>query len=173
MSTKPSETIYWSTVCLDDWQLHVAANEEGVIFVGSNNRPLAELEAWARAKYAKHTLVRDDSRLQPFADELMQYLQGKLSQFTAPVFYEGTPFQEAVWKALADIPYGETKSYSDIAQAIQKPGAVRAVGAAIGANPVLITIPCHRVIGKNGALTGYRGGMAMKAKLLKLEQQAP
>ncbi|MCZ2991702.1 MGMT family protein, partial [Acinetobacter baumannii] len=71
---------------------------------------------------------------------------------------------------LCDIPYGQTRSYSDIAQQIQKPTAVRAIGRAIGANPILITVPCHRVIGKNGSLTGYRGGMEMKTQLLELER---
>ena len=72
--------------------------------------------------------------------------------------YKGTSFQMAVWNALCQIPYGQTFTYSDIANQIGKPAAVRAVGAAIGANPLLITVPCHRVIGKSGALTGYRGG---------------
>ncbi len=89
--------------------------------------------------------------------------------FTIPFDFHGTTFQLDVWKALSEIPYGQTKSYSEIANQIQKPRAVRAVGSAIGANPILITVPCHRVIGKNGALTGYRGGMEMKTKLLKLE----
>ncbi|RXZ77651.1 methylated-DNA--[protein]-cysteine S-methyltransferase [Paenibacillaceae bacterium] len=85
-------------------------------------------------------------------------------------FNRGTPFQKAVWKALCEIPYGQTRSYSDIAHQIQKSAAVRAVGTAIGTNPILITVTCHRVIGKNGSLTGYRGGMEMKMILLELER---
>ncbi len=95
--------------------------------------------------------------------------QNMRKNFTIPFDFHGTTFQLDVWKALSEIPYGQTKSYSEIANQIQKPRAVRAVGSAIGANPILITVPCHRVIGKNGALTGYRGGMEMKTKLLKLE----
>jgi methylated-DNA-[protein]-cysteine S-methyltransferase len=76
-----------------------------------------------------------------------------------------------VWNALCEIPYGQTQSYSDIANYIAKPASVRAVGTAIGANPVLISVPCHRVIGKNGSLTGYRGGLDMKTKLLQLENE--
>jgi len=75
-----------------------------------------------------------------------------------------------VWKALNEIPYGQTKTYSDIAHSINKPAAVRAVGAAIGANPILLAVPCHRIVGKNGTLTGYRGGLEMKKKLLELEK---
>ena len=82
----------------------------------------------------------------------------------------GTPFQMAVWEALRKIPFGVTVSYTDIAERIGKPSSVRAVGTAIGANPVLITVPCHRVIAKSGKLTGYRGGLDMKEQLLGLEK---
>ena len=101
----------------------------------------------------------------------LRYLEGKRKIFTVPFDFNGTAFQLAVWNALCEIPYGQTKSYSDIANYINKPAAVRAVGAAIGANPVLITVPCHRVVGKNGSLTGYRGGLEMKTQLLDLERQ--
>jgi methylated-DNA-[protein]-cysteine S-methyltransferase len=101
---------------------------------------------------------------------LTQYLQGKRKDFSLPFDYHGTTFQLAVWNALCKIPYGKTQSYSDFANYIQKPVSVRAVGTAIGANPILISVPCHRVIGKNGSLTGYRGGLEMKTKLLQLEQ---
>ena len=107
--------------------------------------------------------------LRPYADEVMEYLQGKRKEFAMPKDDRGTPFQKEVWRALEAIPYGHTATYSEIAHAIRKPAAVRAVGAAIGANPLLIVTPCHRVIGKNGTLTGYRGGLAMKSSLLELE----
>ncbi len=90
-------------------------------------------------------------------------------QFTCPLDLHGTPFQVAVWQALVRIPYGETRSYAEIAQAIDRPRAVRAVGAANGANPVAIIVPCHRVIGSNGTLTGYGGGLPAKRWLLSLE----
>lgn len=170
MTNKSSKTIYWSNLSYEDWNLYIAATEEGLCFVGSQNQPFEELEAWANTRYPGYDLIRDDEKLRPYIEELVQYLQGKLEQFSIPFSYQGTPFQEAIWKALCDIPYGQTCSYSDIARYIQKPAAVRAVGAAIGANPILITIPCHRVIGKNGSLTGYRGGIEMKTKLLELER---
>ena len=88
-----------------------------------------------------------------------------------PLDLYGTKFQKSVWTELQKIPFGETSTYSDIAEKINKPSAFRAVGSAIGANPVMIVIPCHRVIGKSGKLTGFRGGLLMKQKLLALEKK--
>ena len=107
--------------------------------------------------------------MKPYATELIDYLEGRRKEFTLPMDLHGTAFQQSVWKVLQEIPYGQTVSYTDIAELIQKPSAVRAVGTAIGANPVLITVPCHRVIAKSGKLTGYRGGLEMKELLLGLE----
>ena len=114
--------------------------------------------------------MENNEILRPYSVELSEYLQGQRQHFSLPVALEGTSFQKEVWDALCAIPYGKTCSYSDIANHIQRPAAVRAVGTAIGANPLLITVPCHRVIGKNGTLTGYRGGLEMKTKLLELER---
>lgn len=162
--------IYWTELAFEDWKLHVAATPDGLCFVGSQDGGLQELEAWARARLPEGELVRDEERLRPYLAELAEYLIGKRERFTVPLDLRGTSFQKAVWAALGDIPYGQTQSYSDIAERIRRPAAVRAVGAAIGANPVLISIPCHRVVGKNGALTGYRGGLEMKTRLLGLER---
>ncbi|TXK72388.1 methylated-DNA--[protein]-cysteine S-methyltransferase [Paenibacillus sp. N3.4] len=170
MKNKINSPLYWTLLTHEDWHIHIAATSEGLCFVGSQNHSLKELADWANARFPGSPLIQDDMKLQPYADELIDYLQGNLKSFAIPCDFHGTPFQMAVWNALCAIPYGQTQSYSDIAHQIQRPAAVRAVGAAIGANPVLITIPCHRVIGKNGALTGYRGGMDMKTKLLQLEQ---
>ncbi len=101
--------------------------------------------------------------------ELQTYFKGAPTAFTVPVHFEGTDFQKAVWSALAKIPYGETTTYGQIADRIKNPKAVRAVGLATGANPVSIIVPCHRVIGKNGTLTGFGGGLDRKRHLLKLE----
>lgn len=170
MKSQSNEPIYWSQLAYESWNVHLAAYAEGLCFVGSHNRSFEELGAWAAARSPGSALMRDDERLRSYAEQLIEYWQGARTSFTLPSALRGTPFQMAVWKALCDIPYGETRSYSDIADEIRKPSAVRAVGAAIGANPVLITVPCHRVVGKNGALTGYRGGMEMKARLLQLER---
>ena len=102
--------------------------------------------------------------------QLSEYLIGERKSFDLPFNPRGTEFQRQVWKALFDIPYGETRSYKQIAEAIGNPKAVRAVGMANNRNPLLIVIPCHRVIGANGKLVGYAAGIEMKEYLLKLEK---
>ena len=102
--------------------------------------------------------------------QLRAYFSGKLEQFDLPLAPEGTPFQLEVWRRLCEIPYGETISYGELARRIGNPNASRAVGLANGSNPIAIIIPCHRVIGSNGKLTGYGGGLPIKEKLLALER---
>lgn len=174
MKTKQKDLaalIYWTQLNERDWTLHLAATEKGLCFVGSHNQAIDELIDWAQTRHPESTLIRNDERLRPYVQDLLEYLRGERIEFSKPTDVRGTAFQMAVWDALNEIPYGSTKSYSDIAQHIQKPSSVRAVGTAIGANPLLITIPCHRVIGKNGSLTGYRGGLEMKIRLLELEKK--
>jgi methylated-DNA-[protein]-cysteine S-methyltransferase len=101
--------------------------------------------------------------------QLGEYFAGRRRTFDLPLAFEGTAFQQQVWAALLTIPFGETRSYRQIAEQIGRPSAVRAVGAANGRNPISIVAPCHRVIGSNGALTGFAGGLAVKARLLALE----
>lgn len=111
----------------------------------------------------------------PFAAviaQLDEYFAGERTDFDVPVELHGTPFQRRVWGALRDIPYGETISYGALAQRIDNPAAVRAVGLANGRNPVSVIVPCHRVIGANGTLTGYGGGVERKRLLLDLEAAA-
>lgn len=170
MGNKTNLPIYWAILTHEEWNMHIAATSEGLFYVGSQNQPFEDLAEWAKARFTGSSLIQNDDKLQPYTIELIEYLQGARKSFTLPFDFHCTSFQLAVWNALCSIPYGQTKSYSDIAIQIQRPAAVRAVGAAIGANPVLITVPCHRVIGKNGALTGYRGGLDMKTKLLQLER---
>ena len=105
------------------------------------------------------------------ARQLEEYFQGKRKTFKLPLKLKGTEFQKLVWDALLTIPYGETRSYSEIACQIGRPKASRAVGMANHRNPVAIVVPCHRVIGKNGSLTGYAGGLDKKEKLLDLERR--
>ena len=101
--------------------------------------------------------------------QLQEYFAGKRTVFTVPYALNGTSFQQAVWTQIAKIPYGQTVTYKDIAQAIDKPRAFQATGRAVGANPLAILIPCHRVVGSNGELTGYAFGLEMKKALLNLE----
>lgn len=104
--------------------------------------------------------------------EVDEYLAGKRTAFAIPLAPEGTPFQREVWERLRAIPFGETRSYEDIARGLGKPTAMRAVGSANGKNPIGIVVPCHRVIGKDGSLTGYAGGIERKAFLLELERRS-
>ena len=106
------------------------------------------------------------------ASQLMEYFAGQRQRFELPLAPEGTPFQQRVWRALQDIPYGVTISYAQLAGRIGQPTASRAVGLANGRNPLPIVIPCHRVIGASGALTGYGGGVPIKERLLALERGA-
>jgi AraC family transcriptional regulator of adaptative response/methylated-DNA-[protein]-cysteine methyltransferase len=107
--------------------------------------------------------------LSAVAEELGAYFEGRLSRFTVPLLVSGTAFQETVWKALLAIPFGETRSYGELAAAIGQPHAVRAVGKANGDNRIAVIIPCHRVIGADGKLTGYGGGLWRKQRLLEVE----
>jgi methylated-DNA-[protein]-cysteine S-methyltransferase len=102
--------------------------------------------------------------------ELDEYFAGRLKAFSTKLAFNGTPFQNAVWTQLTEIPYGETISYRELARRIDNPKAVRAVGLANGANPIAIIVPCHRVIGSNGSLTGFGGGLPTKRALLELEK---
>lgn len=115
---------------------------------------------------------RDDPLLCEAAVQLQRYFAGTLARFELPLDLPGTPFQRAVWQALLRIPAGRTSSYGELAHAIGKPAAARAVGAAVGRNPVSVVVPCHRVLGAGGALTGYAGGIERKRALLVLEARA-
>ena len=114
---------------------------------------------------------KDRQHFQKIITQLEAYFDGRLTRFTVKLSQEGTDFQQKVWNALQRIPYGETVSYGDIARRIGKPKSSRAVGAANGNNPISIIVPCHRVIGHNGKLVGYGGGLRIKQSLLALEQQ--
>ena len=103
--------------------------------------------------------------------QIMEYLSGSRREFSFPYFLDGTEFQKKVWNELCKIPYGETRTYKDIAIGIGNPKAVRAVGMANNKNPIAIAVPCHRVIGSNGKIVGYAGGISMKEALLKLESE--
>ena len=113
---------------------------------------------------------RDDQLLKPVRAQLEAYFAGELQDFDLPLEGEGTAFQQKVWKALCKIPYGETISYGELARRIGQPTASRAVGLANGQNPIAVIVPCHRVIGANGSLTGYGGGLPRKQWLLAHER---
>lgn len=127
------------------------------------------LSAWAQRTYGRAVLQRHPERLQGAMRQLEQYFRGERKSFDLVLDMQGTPFQLEVWRALIDIPYGEARSYKQIAAAIGRPQAVRAVGGANNRNPLPLIAPCHRVIGSDGRLVGYGGGMGKKITLLELE----
>jgi len=142
--------------------IRLRASDQALIAIDHINQQEVSDPNWLTNK--KHPIL-----LQAIA-ELDEYFKGQRTTFNTPLNPMGTAFQQRVWEALLTIPYGKTASYSDIAQHISKPKAVRAVGAANGRNPLSIFIPCHRVIGKSGRLVGYAGGMETKKILLTLER---
>ena len=116
--------------------------------------------------------VRDDSSLKAAVEQLAAYFAGDLRRFDVPLAPRGTEFQRRVWDALRAVPFGTTVSYAELARRIGMPRAARAVGLAVGRNPISIIIPCHRVVGSDGGLTGYAGGLALKSWLLDHERMA-
>ncbi|MEO4054994.1 methylated-DNA--[protein]-cysteine S-methyltransferase [Solibacillus sp. CAU 1738] len=162
-------TIYWTMFKYNDTQFTLATTDEGLCFTGALNKDESELLEWAKKCFKGSEVIEDAEKVAPYVQMFNEYFAGERTQFDLPIYYRGTAFQERIWQVLQDIPYGETCSYSDIAQRIGNPKAVRAVGGAIGANPVMIVVPCHRVIGKNGSLTGFRGGLELKKLLLTIE----
>jgi methylated-DNA-[protein]-cysteine S-methyltransferase len=166
-------TLHWSSVSSPRGTCTILATERGICWLGTPGTPLDMGLSWLQRKMTFASVVEDVSiePLRQAVDQLERYFAGEHIQFTCPLDLHGTPFQLKVWNALTRIPYGETRSYMEIAQEIEHPNAVRAVGAANGANPIAIIIPCHRVIGSNGSLTGYGGGLPTKAWLLALEKK--
>jgi methylated-DNA-[protein]-cysteine S-methyltransferase len=141
----------------------------GTLRLVSTGSHLAAIEFAGHHADTKDDTEVSDAVLTRAASQLREYFAGRRQRFDLPLAAQGTPFQQAVWQALAAIPWGALRSYADIARAIDKPSAVRAVGAANGRNPLPIVVPCHRVIGSNGALTGFAGGLETKRQLLELE----
>jgi O-6-methylguanine DNA methyltransferase len=146
----------------------------GPLFLAASTKGLVRLEFEDRMlKINPHTteLHKSKSALAPYLRELDEYFAGERREFSFPLDLRGTEFQLACWRALLEIPYGETRSYRDIAQAIGHAHAYRAVGMSNNRNPVAIVVPCHRVIASSGSLCGYGGGLDAKRKLLDLEQE--
>lgn len=143
----------------------------GLVTVNANDEGLLGVwyESHARDLSDFGTRADDHPILKLTVTQLQEYFAGKRREFSIPLAASGTEFQNKVWKALTTIPYGETWCYKDLAIAVGNPKASQAVGGANGKNPISIIVPCHRVIGKNGSLTGYAGGVDTKEALLKLE----
>ena len=144
----------------------LVSSERGVVCVEPEEQAVKRLDKWRREG---KKLVEEPGANHELAGELAAYFRGESRGFSVELDMRGTDFQKNVWAELSRIPYGETRTYGEVARSLGKPGASRAVGLANGANPVSIIVPCHRVIGSSGALVGYGGGLGRKKALLELE----
>ena len=164
------DEIFYAALATPIGEMHLASTRAGLCKVALPSENRAEFLAWLRRALPSATLIDSANANAAAIEELEAYLDGRLTEFHAPLDMRGTEFQRAVWGAVATIPYAETRSYGEIAREVGRPLACRAVGAANGANPLPPFVPCHRVIGSSGALTGYGGGLPLKARLLDMEQ---
>jgi methylated-DNA-[protein]-cysteine S-methyltransferase len=160
-----TETLYWREIDSLIGRLLLVGDGVSLIQLHfqSGPRPIAPEKQWIEHPLPFETVT----------EQLREYFQGRRRTFDVPLAPRGTEFQRRVWNALERIPYGETISYGELARRIGQPNASRAVGLANGANPLPVIVPCHRVIGADGTLTGFGGGLAVKRKLLALEREAP
>ena len=148
--------VHGNALCLCDWTVD-----------GRIEKTVGKLKM-----YLSEGEEEDDlNLLEKVSQELDEYFAGERREFDVPLLLAGTEFQRKVWDALPEVKYGETATYKDLAKLIGRPASVRAVANAVGANPISIIIPCHRIVGSNGSLTGYAGGLEAKSLLLQLEQQ--
>nr|WP_090890519.1 methylated-DNA--[protein]-cysteine S-methyltransferase [Evansella caseinilytica] len=151
--------------------LTIGKSGKGICFIefGSLADTRANIEAWLKRRLMNVDFQKNEQELKPALQQLQQYFQGERAAFDLPLDLIGTKFQTLVWNKIREIPYGQTKSYKNIAMEIGAPKAVRAIGGANNQNPIPIIIPCHRVIGSNGSMVGYGGGLDKKEYLLRLE----
>lgn len=165
-------TVYWANVKNKKNEYIIMATHKGICWVGKKkNFEKGKLWVQKRIGNADFIYSLNNKVLEKAAYELSNYFSGKKVIFSGPFDIYGTKFQKDVWSEMLKIPYSHTKTYGEIARLVGKPKAVRAVGGACGANPIMILIPCHRVVGSLGKLTGYAGGIELKKELLSLEQQ--
>ncbi|WP_027414830.1 methylated-DNA--[protein]-cysteine S-methyltransferase [Aneurinibacillus terranovensis] len=169
MKSEVSYTVYESPL----GSITLAATDDGLCWIefGHGDSTKCSLLRWTKRWIHTENVAYRPEKLVEITLQLDEYFAGVRTEFSIPLDIYGTVFQKVVWEELRKIPYGETRSYKDIALAINAPKAVRAVGMANNRNPLSIFIPCHRVIGSNGALVGYGGGLTIKEYLLKLEHE--
>jgi methylated-DNA-[protein]-cysteine S-methyltransferase len=148
-------------------KLTLVASDKGLVAVLWENDKPERVRLGGLIKQDNHSVLIQAER------QLSEYFTGRRNSFSVPLDMRGTHFQRGVWEALLDIPFGETKTYGQLAKQLGNPQAARAVGAASGRNPISIIVPCHRVIGSSGKLTGFAGGLEAKAQLLNMEREQP
>jgi methylated-DNA-[protein]-cysteine S-methyltransferase len=157
-------TLFYQKMKTAIGNIHIAADNNNLLAVTFSSSKWQKInKRLGEAQNSQNAITRETVL------QLLQYFEKKRTEFTLPIRFTGTEFQKQTWHALLTIPYGETRSYSEQAALIGRPKAVRAVGGTNGLNPIGIIVPCHRVIGKSGKLTGYAGGLNVKEFLLRLE----
>ncbi|MDQ0065289.1 methylated-DNA--[protein]-cysteine S-methyltransferase [Chryseobacterium lathyri] len=165
------EIIYRKTIQTPLGEMAACAVEEGICLLEFTDRKNFEKQFISLSKALKANIEeRDHKHFIQLEQELEEYFEGKRQVFNVPIYITGTEFQEKVWQLLREIPMGETRTYKQQSEFLGNPKAIRAVGTANGINKIAILIPCHRVIGSNGELVGYAGGIWRKQKLLELEK---
>jgi O-6-methylguanine DNA methyltransferase len=157
------ETLFWSRIESPAGPLGLAASERGLVFL-EFDRGRFPRESTKQVQWEESA-----DRVRDYVSELEEYFSGTRREFNCPLDLRGTEFQLKCWRALLEIPYGQTRTYADIARAVGCPNGYRAVGLANNRNPIAIIVPCHRVIASDGSLCGYGGGLDVKRKLLELE----
>lgn len=154
-------------------RFRVASTEAGLAYVELPHSSGRGMRDWMERHVPERRCVDEIGPNRAAIEQILEYLASERTQFDVPLDLRGTPFQRAVWDALLEIPYGESRSYADVARAVGRPKAQRAVGSANNANPVALIVPCHRVIAADGSLGGYGGGLELKARLLAMELSRP
>ncbi len=167
------ETLYTARFSTPLGPLRIASSDKGLAYVELPHESGRGFGGWLKTHAPDAKVVDRRTPNDAIIDQLLEYTEGARRTFEIDLDLRATKFQRSVYKHVAKIGYGETASYSEIAEAIGNPRSVRAVGAANGANPIPLVIPCHRVIARGGALQGYAGGLDLKARLLAMEQALP
>jgi len=154
-------------------RFRVASTKLGLAYVELPRSSGRAMRDWMERHVLERRCVNELGPNKAAIEQILEYLACERTEFDLPLDLRGTPFQRAVWNALLEIPYGESRSYSEVARAVGRPNAQRAVGSANNANPVSLVVPCHRVIAADGSLGGYGGGRELKARLLAMELSRP
>lgn len=158
--------LYYDIFKFNNHQYYLIASDAGLCFVGSPDAALTEVNNF----FVTNSLIRNSEKLMPFTEQLRAFLQGNRQTFDLPLETRmGTPLQRQVWQSLTTIKYGDTITYQQLAQQVGHPTAIRAVANAVGRNPWMIIVPCHRVVRTDHTMGGYRGGQPLKTALLQME----
>ncbi|WP_343839397.1 methylated-DNA--[protein]-cysteine S-methyltransferase [Salinibacillus aidingensis] len=166
-----NQLLYYDEMMTNLGPVTLMMKDEALLAIqyGKLNQLRASFQKWLGRHFEQPVFERNPTKLLKVTQQLEEYFNGTRTKFDLSYEIYGTPFQKQIWKALSEIPYGEVRTYKEIAQLVQSPKAQRAVGGAVNRNPLPILLPCHRVVGSNGAMTGYAGGIGKKEFLLSLE----